>query len=96
MHLMHPIDEEWDHLFRPSEFYPYTQREFRQAEDDHDDFVTFSEPYSLACSEPVWFYSWGNARWLRPPHPDARPEKIDGMWWWVMPLRADLRVLLEG
>lgn len=77
------IEEEWNHLFRPSEYYPYAKREFRQEPEDRDDFVTYSEPYSEDLGEPIWFYSWGNRRWLRPPQRDARPEKIDGVWWWT-------------
>jgi hypothetical protein len=40
-----------------------------------DDFVTFSEPYTSLFGEPVWFYSWGNVRWLRNPWP------IGSRWW---------------
>jgi hypothetical protein len=32
------------------------------------DFVTLSEPCSRRSGEPVWFYSWGNCRWLRCPY----------------------------
>lgn len=53
-------------MFQPSEYFPYTRRPL-QREAGRDDFVILSEPYSEECGEPVWFYSWGNARWLRCP-----------------------------
>lgn len=66
MEIVIPVTEEWNHLFRPSEFFPYDRRPFRRVS-GRDDFVTISEPYSEMMGEPVWFYSWGNARWLRCP-----------------------------
>jgi hypothetical protein len=36
--------------------------------DGKDDFVTFSQPYTDLQGEPIWFYSWGNARRLRCPY----------------------------
>lgn len=61
-----PVTMEWNHMFRPSEAFSYSRRPF-QRRTGKDDFVTCSEPYSKMCGEPVWFYSWGNARWLRCP-----------------------------
>lgn len=57
-----PVTEEWNHMLQPS----YTRRPFQRWA-GRDDFVTYSEPYSEECGEPVWFYSWGNTRWLRCP-----------------------------
>lgn len=54
-----PVTEEWTAMF--GDRLPFRRRSGR------DDFVTLSEPYSEECGEPVWFYSWGNARWLRCP-----------------------------
>ena len=64
--IMIPVSEEWNHMFRPSESFPYVRRAF-QRRAGRDDFVAYSEPYSRECGEPVWFYSWGNVRWLRCP-----------------------------
>jgi len=54
-----PITDEWSHMFRVT-------RPFRRRY-GNDDFVIYSEPYAKECGEPVWFYSWGNTRWLRCP-----------------------------
>lgn len=61
------VTEEWNHGLAASEHYPYKKREF-QRRDGKDDFVTFSAPYSQMFGEPIWFYSWGNTRWLRCPY----------------------------
>lgn len=67
MRIEIPVTEEWNHMFRPSEHVVYARRPFERKTESKDDFVTYSEPYSDECGEPVWFYSWGNARWLRCP-----------------------------
>jgi len=61
------IAYEWNHMYTPSEYFPYTRKALEQSKKKEDDFVTFSEPYTEIVGEPVWFYSWGNARWLRSP-----------------------------
>jgi hypothetical protein len=58
-----PVTEEWDH---PSLYFSHTRRPFQRKEGSGD-FVTFSGLYSEECGAPVWFYSWGNGRWLRCP-----------------------------
>ena len=60
------VKQEWNHCYKASIHYPYVKRPF-QRESGKDDFVTYSQPYSTSMGEPVWFYSWGNARWLRSP-----------------------------
>jgi hypothetical protein len=55
------VTHEWTHGFEK-------KRKFVRASDAKDDFVAFSEPYTSIGGEPVWFYSWGNCRWLRCPH----------------------------
>lgn len=67
MELIIPVTEEWNHGFKATPSFPYSRRTFRRHLDGRDDFVTFSEPYSREFGEPVWFYSWGNSRWLRCP-----------------------------
>lgn len=62
-----PVTEEWNHMFKASEHFPYVKRPFMRSSVGRDDFATLSEPYTRICGEPVWFYSWGNARWLRCP-----------------------------
>ncbi len=57
-----PVSEECNHMFQPSD----TRRPFQRLAGDND-FVTYSKAYSKMCGEPVWFYSWGNSRWLRCP-----------------------------
>lgn len=61
-----PVTEEWNHMYQSSECRPFDRRPLRRCF-GRDDFVTYSEHYSEKCGEPVWFYSWGNARWLRCP-----------------------------
>jgi hypothetical protein len=61
-----PVVEEWNHMFRPSECYPFVRRPFQRSS-GMADFVSYSESYSELCGEPIWIYSWGNARWLRCP-----------------------------
>ena len=61
-----PVTEEWNFMFQPTSHYSYTRRPFQEAK-GRADFVTYSEPYSEEYGEPIWFYSWGNARWLRCP-----------------------------
>lgn len=53
------VTEEWDHGFR-------VRRPFRRVASP-DDFVTRSDVSSEDVGELVWFYSWGNTRWLRCP-----------------------------
>lgn len=64
--ILIPVTEEWNHMYQRSQYYGYVSRPLKR-ESGRDDFVTYSEPYSEECGEPVWFYSWGNARWLRCP-----------------------------
>lgn len=64
--ILIPVTEEWNHMYQPSAYFPYGRRPL-QRETGEADRVTYSEPYSEECGEPVWFYSWGNARWLRCP-----------------------------
>lgn len=54
-----PVTEEWSYMY-------HMRKPFRR-ESGRDDFVTHSEPYSDEVGELVWFYSWGNSRWLRCP-----------------------------
>lgn len=54
-----PVTDEWDYMF-------HTKRPFQQR-NGVDDCVYFSHTFSEECAEPVWFYSWGNVRWLRCP-----------------------------
>lgn len=61
------VTEEWNHGLVASKDYPYKKRKFKRR-DGRDDFVTFSDPHSQMFGEPIWFYSWGNARWLRCPY----------------------------
>lgn len=71
-----PVTEEWNHMFRASPHWVGVSRPLKRESGD-DDFVTFSKPYAEMCGEPVWFYSWGNARWLRCPI--GRPgDKLNG------------------
>lgn len=94
------VTEEWNHMFQPSEFFSYTKRPLRQ-ETGRDDFVCYSDAYSTLCDEPVWFYSWGNARWLRCPigRPGDRLNKAgdciaavdivreNGQWFWSVSVK---------
>lgn len=61
------VKDEWAHGFARSESFGYRTRPL-QRESGAADFVTFSEPYTEHAGEPVWFYSWGNSRWLRCPY----------------------------
>ena len=62
------VTHEWAHGLRNrAKFAPCSGR---------DDFVTFSEPYSRWAEKPIWFYSWGNVRWLSCPHGSPK----DRLW----------------
>lgn len=92
-----PVTEEWNHMYQGTEYSPYVKRPFQRCS-GKGDFVAYSEPYSEMCGEPVWFYSWGNARWLRCPigRPgdrlndhgdrvaDVTVEKRDDQWVFVV------------
>jgi hypothetical protein len=60
------VTEEWNRVYDPSEYFRYPRRPFQRASGEADR-VAVSETYSKFYGEPVWIYSWGNARWLRCP-----------------------------
>lgn len=59
------VKHEWGYMFEVGSKKPLRRLSGR------DDFVTRSQPYENLVGEPVWFYSWGNARWLRCPYGDV-------------------------
>lgn len=59
MRRLIPITETWD--------YGFTKKRPIRYREGMNDFVVFSDVCTMAYKEPVWFYGWGNAVWLRCP-----------------------------
>ena len=48
-------------------YHGFTDRKPFERASGRRDFVTHSQPYTDLMGEPVWFYGFGNVRWLRSP-----------------------------